>query len=152
MRSPRIWLIAAMIFGLIHAGFSIYWGFGGSALLDTVGQQMASELSEARWVLVAVGVTKGICAVMPVLLFSTGHAASPAWWWTCAVGAGVLLMWGGAGCVVAHLVLTGVVRSPEGIDYLGQLGHAWLWDPLFVLWGLFLTVGLLRLRPRRRVG
>ena len=58
------------------------------------------------------------------------------------VGAAVLIVWGGLNTVVGNLVLTGVIRPGSGYDRAGMIGHAWLWDPLFLAWGIALVMGL----------
>jgi hypothetical protein len=50
--------------------------------------------------------------------------------------------------VVAALVLTGAIR-PGGYDRDAVTGHALLWDPLFLAWGVFLSAGLALMRPVR---
>ena len=40
-------LFAAAAAGLVHAGFSLYWAFGGRRLLGTVGQWLV-DLARAR--------------------------------------------------------------------------------------------------------
>src|SRR5699024_6279354 len=43
--------------------------------------------------------------------------------------------------VTALAVLAGLINV-VGTDRLGQMGHAFLWDPLFTLWGIALAAGL----------
>jgi hypothetical protein len=50
--------------------------------------------------------------------------------------------WGGLNTVTANLVLAGVIRPDGGFDRPGMVGHAYLWDPLFLLWGAALVVAL----------
>lgn len=132
-----------MAAGLVHASFSVYWGFGGDWLLATIGQQMVSTFADRRSVLIFVGLVKASCAVAPYVLFRRGELSRRSWSWISWTGAAVLVVWGGAGCVAAHLVLGGVVRPDGGYDEAGQIGHAWLWDPLFLIWGLALMAGLM---------
>ncbi len=53
---------------------------------------------------------------------------------------------------MGNLVLAGAVAPDGGYDRAGQVGHAWLWDPLFLVWGIALVVGLLRLRTSDGTG
>ena len=48
-------------------------------------------------------------------------------------------------------VLAGWIPAAPDADLDGLKGHAWLWDPLFLLWGLALLGYLLLSRavPRR---
>lgn len=68
------------------------------------------------------------------------------------VSASVLIAWGGANTVVSNLVLAGVVTVDGPIDRPAVVGHAWLWDPLFLAWGVLLAVGLWLSRSRRPAG
>ena len=54
----------------------------------------------------------------------------------------VLIFWGGINTVVGNLVLGGAIEPSGGYDRPGMIGHAWLWDPLFLIWGTALAVGL----------
>ena len=58
--------------------------------------------------------------------------------------------WGGLNAVVAHLVLAGAIAPGADYDHAGMIGHAWIWDPLFALWGLALAVALVVGRPRHQ--
>ncbi|WP_203567878.1 hypothetical protein [Aestuariimicrobium ganziense] len=64
-------------------------------------------------------------------------------------GAAVLVGCGGLNTAVANLVLAGVLPRGDDFDRAGMVGHAWLWDPLFLLWGVALVVGLWATRQRR---
>jgi hypothetical protein len=63
-------------------------------------------------------------------------------------GAVLLILWGGVNTVTGNLVLSGIVEPDGGYDRDGMVGHAWLWDPLFLVWGAALAVGLWRTRRR----
>ncbi|MGI8459476.1 MAG: hypothetical protein ACR2LI_15380 [Propionibacteriaceae bacterium] len=58
-------------------------------------------------------------------------------------------MWGGLNTVTGNLVLAGVVHSAGGYDRDAMVGHAWLWDPLFLAWGIAVAVTLLLTRSTR---
>lgn len=128
--------------GLIHAGFSLYWALGGTWLLDTVGQ-WAIQLGRdkplaAFWGLLLIALVKAAAATLP-LLNAGGHLPWPRLWRTLSwIGGPFLTLYGGVNMGVAWLVLFGGVSSGE-IDRRAMLGHAALWDPLFLLWGLALT-------------
>ena len=57
-------------------------------------------------------------------------------------------MWGGLNTIVGNLVLAGAIVPEGGFDRTGMIGHAFLWDPLFAVWGLALAVALARRRGR----
>ena len=146
-------LVAAAAVGLVHAGFTIYWAVGGRWLLRTVGS-WAVELVDDRpgvagAVLGVVAVVKISGSLVPVLV-EAGRVGGRRRWraleWTGAV---VLLGYGLLNVVVAWAVLGGLVTSADGYDRSAELGHAALWDPLFLLWGLLLAAGLATTRTRR---
>lgn len=64
----------------------------------------------------------------------------------CWLGAATLVVWGGANAVVGNLVIGGVIASTDGFDRAGMIGHAYLWDPLFLAWGVALVAGLINSR------
>src|SRR5690625_7970421 len=70
VRIGRRFLWAALILGLVHAFWSFYWAFGGTWMLDTVGQwAVVSQLHEPVQtfsVLLSIGVVKTAAAVIPV--------------------------------------------------------------------------------------
>ncbi|MGO1553452.1 MAG: DUF3995 domain-containing protein, partial [Candidatus Corynebacterium faecigallinarum] len=64
-------------------------------------------------------------------------------------GSALLIVWGGVNTVTGNLVLSGLVEPDGGYDREGMIGHAWLWDPLFLVWGVALAAGLwFSRRPR----
>lgn len=135
--------------GLVHAAFSVYWGLGGTWLLTTLGADLVASFARMLWLIVIVGVVKASAAVAPWWLAHQGWPMPRLTRGVTWAGALVLLGWGGVGAVSANLVLAGVVEPDGGYDRDGMIGHAWLWDPLFVLWGLALVVGLRRSRGGR---
>lgn len=50
-RSP---LVLAALTGLVHAGFSAYWGLGGTWLLATLGARVLDAFAGLGWVLLLV--------------------------------------------------------------------------------------------------
>ena len=134
--------VLAGVLGTVHAGFSLYWGVGGTWLLGTLGERMVDAFAGWEWLLVPIGAVKLTAAWVPLLAASRGWPARRLVRGTCWTGAAVLVAWGGLNTVVGDLVLTGVVVPDDGYDRLGMVGHALLWDPLFLVWGLALAVGL----------
>ncbi|WP_432968274.1 DUF3995 domain-containing protein [Dactylosporangium sp. CA-233914] len=140
-------LMGAAVAGLTHAGFSLYWALGGRWLLPTVGQWAVNGARDAPvaagLLLVAVAAVK--CAVVAIpLTVSRRPLRRPGVWrafaWLAAV---VLTGYGALNSVVAWLVLGGVLRPEGGFDRQAMIGHAYLWDPLFLVWGVLLGAGLL---------
>lgn len=142
-------LVTAGVLGTVHAAFSVYWGLGGTWLVDTLGRRLVETFSGLGWVLLPVGLVKLVAAVAPVLLAALDWPARRLSRTVCWSGAGVLVAWGGLNTVVGNLVLAGAIVPDDGFDRPGMVGHAYLWDPLFLLWGLALAVGLLSSRRGR---
>lgn len=140
-------LSVAAVVGVVHGAFSIYWGFGGSWLIGTLGENLVEMWREHAVLLLPVGAVKIIAALVPLLLLS--HRAMTWLRMLCWAGAVVLILWGGINTVTGNLVLAGVVTPDGGYDREGMIGHAWLWDPLFLVWGVALAVGLRALRGGR---
>ena len=140
-------LVAAAVAGLIHAAFILYWALGGRWLLRTVGEWAVDYAREAPvaagMLLTTVAGVKCAVALVP-LLASRGLLPRPRAWrglaWLAAI---VLIGYGAVNSVVGWIVLGGVVRPEGGFDRQAMTGHAYLWDPLFLVWGLLLGVGLL---------
>jgi hypothetical protein len=132
--------------GAVHAGFSLYWALGGRWLLATVGQ-WAVDLSTDRPL--AAGITLGLVAAVKLLGATIpvgvayGRVPWP-WLWRGISWAGGLLLvaYGGINTIVALAVLAGVIRPEGGYDADAMRGHAYLWDPLFFLWGGALLLSL----------
>lgn len=144
-------LAAAAVLGIGHGLFSLYWAGGGQWLLSTVGD-VASQFDGRLWLLVPVGLVKVTAGLAPWLLARSGWPLAPLSRAVCWLGAAVLILWGGLSTVTAQLVLAGVIQPGGGFDRSSMLGHAWLWDPWFVAWGIVLVIGLVRSRrgPSRR--
>jgi hypothetical protein len=147
----------AAVVGLVHGGVSIYWGTGGAWLVDTLGEDLVEQWQQHPGVLLPVGVVKILAALLPLLLLRAPdkpvQPGQPVFWhrrlrvvsWAGAV---LLILWGGVNTVTGNLVLSGIVEPDGGYDRDGMVGHAWLWDPLFLVWGAALAVGLWRTRRR----
>jgi len=147
-------LMGAAVAGFLHAGFSLYWALGGRWLLPTVGQWALDYAREspvaAGFLLIIVAAVKCAVAIFPVLA-SQGKLARPRAWrglaWLAAI---VLTGYGTVNSIVAWLVLGDVLRPEGGYDRQSMIGHAYLWDPLFLVWGLLLGAGLFAGRGDRR--
>jgi hypothetical protein len=147
----------AAVAGTLHALASLSWALGSRWLLGTVGR-WAVDLADARPLLSAlglgaIGLAKLVAALVP-LLVAHGRMPWPRVWRGISWAGGlVLVLYGGVNTVVAQLVLAGAVRPDGGYDRVAMVGHAWLWDPLFLLWGGALVSWLVLSRrpaPRTR--
>ncbi|HET7356690.1 MAG TPA: DUF3995 domain-containing protein [Nocardioidaceae bacterium] len=147
MTARAAWpLQLAALLGMVHGLVSLYWAAGGDWLLSTLGERLVATFADMRWLLAPVGLVKLGFAWLPLLLVSRSWPHRRWWRPLCWCGAAVLIVWGGLNTVVGNLVLAGAVRPHGGYDHAGMVGHAWLWDPLFLAWGLALAVGLVRSR------
>lgn len=148
VRGPRALLLTALAaaFGFGHALISLYWATGGTGLLSTVGT-WAVELSEqepekAALVLLVVAAGKVTVAAAP-LLSVVGVLRTPRWLLALYVLAAVaLIFYGGVNTAAAWLVIGGVIAPDGPPDPGGLFGHAVLWDPWFLIWGILLAAGL----------
>lgn len=148
----RGWLVLAALAGTVHALFSLYWAIGGDWLLETLGERIVTTFADMRWVLLPVGLVKLVAALAPLWLDRRGWPLRPLSRGLAWLGALVLVVWGGLNTVVGQLVLSGAIQPDGGYDRPGMIGHAWLWDPLFLVWGLALLVHLVGTRGRREGG
>ncbi len=147
-------LVAAGAAALVHAGFSVYWAFGGRWLLDTVSAQASDLAAEspaaANAVVDSAAVVKAVAGVVPIVVEARARGAlrrvvrGVGW-----VGGAFLVLYGGVVAGVAVAVLTGQVDPGGPIDRRAMIGHAALWDPLFALWGALLLGGLWLTRQER---
>lgn len=142
---PAGFVVAAGL-GMVHAGVSLYWAAGGTFLLWSLGSDLLESFHGRQWLLVPIGAVKLIAAFAPVALAGWGGPARLLTRSVCWLGAVVLLLWGGVNTTVGNLVLAGVIRPESGFDRSGMVGHAYLWDPLFLAWGAALAVGLIATR------
>ena len=144
---------AAFAVGLLYAAISVYWGLGGSWLLDTVGASLTQPgRSASALVVLAVWCAVGLKVIASVLpLLAVGIGAARARWprliraltWVEAViltGYGLILT------AIGLLVQAGLIGTPGGADHRALAWHAYLWDPWFLVWGLLVTAALLRSR------
>lgn len=143
--------VGTVVFGGLHALSSLYWGLGGTALVETIGRAAVELRADPPWwifpALVLVGLLKVAGIVVPLAATNGRLRPGRVWRSLSWVGGLGLVLYGGVYTVVAHLALAGLFGEVE--DRPGMLGHAWLWDPLFLLWGACLLVALATTRPTR---
>ena len=150
MRVGRVFVWAALVLGLSHAAWSFYWAFGGTWMLDTVGQwAVVSQLDtpgQTFVVLLGIGLLKTAAAVIPVAV-EYGKLGGRRFWrlvsWVGGIG---LTIYGGIYAATAMTMLTGLVSPGAGYSKPVMYGHALLWDPLFFTWGLALVISLVLTR------
>jgi len=139
-----VWVAGAA--GVVHATASLYWAVGGQWLLATVGQ-WAVDLSaraplRAGIALGLVALVKLVAAAVPIAV-AYGKVRWRRFWRAVSwMGGSVLVIYGGINIVVSAAVLRGLIRPEDGYDLEAMRGHAYLWDPLFFLWGSALVLSL----------
>jgi hypothetical protein len=140
-------LMGAAVAGLTHAGFSLYWALGGRWLLPTVGQWAVTAAREAPVaagiLLIVVAAVKCSVVIVPLVASRRQLPRRGAWLAFAWLAAIVLTGYGALNSIAAWLVLGGALRPTGGIDRQAMIGHAYLWDPLFLVWGILLGAGLL---------
>ncbi len=141
---PLVWL--AGVAGITHAAFSLYWALGGQRLLATVGQ-WAVDLSadaplKAGAALGLIALIKVVAAVVPIAVAYERIPGRRPWRAVSWAGGSLLVVYGGVNVVVSNAVLLGVLDPDGGYDPVAMKGHAYLWDPLFLLWGGALVLSL----------
>ncbi|WP_258070782.1 DUF3995 domain-containing protein [Pseudoclavibacter sp. AY1F1] len=142
-RTARMLVLVAAAIGLVHAAFSAYWAIGGTWLLSTIGA-IAVEFSnraplESGLMLGAVALAKALAALIPVAVDAQRMPWPRVWRAISWVGGGGIVLYALVNIVVSGAVLLGVLVPDGGYDRDAMIGHALLWDPLFLVWGLALT-------------
>lgn len=149
-RTGLNYLVIASVIGFTHGMFSLYWSWGGTWLLDTVGHDVAAAFNDRGWLLALVGIVKLVAAVIP-LIATWKRWKSLGFWRTVSwAGAFVLTLWGGMNTLTASLVLWNVLPGGPSVDRPGLIGHALIWDPAFFFWGITLAAGLFLTRKSKR--
>jgi uncharacterized membrane protein len=144
-----------LIVGLLYAAVSVYWGLGGTRLLDTVGGSLEEQgragnpgVMLAVWAAVVV---KMIAAVLPLMALRglSSPARDRAVWVLAWAEAAVLIVYGLVHTAAGLLVQADVVHASATADRRALAWHAYLWDPWFLVWGLLVAAALLRGRYHR---
>jgi hypothetical protein len=140
---------AAFAVGLLYAAVSVYWGLGGTWLVDTVGGSLAklgrghnAGVIAAVW---GAAVLKLIAAALPLLALRhrSGSRRDRALWVLAWIAAGVLIAYGLVLTAVGLLVQADVIHASKTADHRALAWHAYLWDPWFLLWGALIAAALL---------
>lgn len=136
-------LLIATLVGLVHAGITFYWATGGQFLLSTVSDRATSIFDGNEQWLYPVGAVKALFALLPFLYLLMRRRLRRARI-VLGIGAVVLILWGGVNTVTANLNFFGVLDS--GTEGNELIGHAFVWDPLFFVWGMAVVVFLMSTR------
>lgn len=136
-------LLIATLVGLVHAGVTFYWAAGGQFLLSTVSDRATSIFDGNEQWLYPVAALKALFALLPLLYLLMRQRLRKARI-ILGIGALVLVLWGGINTVTANLNFFGVLNS--GAEGNELIGHAFVWDPLFFIWGMAVVVFLVSTR------
>ena len=147
--------LAGLAVGLAYAAISVYWAVGGRWLLNTVGIALsqpgqAGHLAAllAVWGAAAV---KAVATLLPLLAIGVWprtangglrRLARALTWIEAAILTGYGLVLTASGL----LVQAGVIKVAAPADRLAREWHAYLWDPWFLIWGIFVFLALWRSR------
>ncbi len=146
---PTAWAAyAACVVGVVFGIISFYWGSGGTLGLDTIGgkiEQMARAHDTAIFVAVwAAGVLKVVGAVLALALirpWGRRLARRPVviLGWLAAI---VLTLYGAVLVVGDALGASGAVTLSKPVAAKPLLWHLWVWDMLFLVWGILFAVAI----------
>ena len=143
---------AAFAVGLLYAAISVYWGAGGTWLLDTVGSGLGKGHGGSALVVFAVWLAVGlkvIAAVLPLPAVGAGAARVRRLHLIRAlacVEAAILTVYGLNSTAVGLLVQAGLIGTPADADHPALAWHAYLWDPWLLVWGVLAIAALFRSR------
>lgn len=145
--------VGAAVVGGAFTAVSLYWAFGGTALLDTVGGALEAQgraggvgIFAVVWMSV---VLKAVASVLPLLAVTARGGAARQWMRRAGWAAGGILT--GYGAVLTGgglLVVSGVIATSADADLRAIRWHAYLWDPWFLVWGVLVLATLARSRQR----
>ncbi|MCD8794868.1 DUF3995 domain-containing protein [Staphylococcus gallinarum] len=136
----NIGLYLFLIAGSIHSLFTFYWTFGGNLGLITVGdwtiQFKQNYGTKFLIILLFVGIFKLTATWIPYILNFKENKLIII---ISYIGGIILFIYGGLNMISGWLKLLGVID----VDFkLSIIGQAFIWDPLFLLWGLGILIFL----------
>jgi hypothetical protein len=134
--------LAALVVGLAYAAISVYWGFGGTWLVSTVGESLTRASAADLFAVWAAAALKLVAAVLPLLAIGQRLRVLT---WIVAV---ILTGYGFVLTFIGLLVQAGIIKAAPHADHRALEWHAYLWDPWFLVWGLLVSAALLQSRDR----
>lgn len=132
---------AAALWALLFAGLSFYWGLGGRRGATTLGPAIMAAAADPWFVAIGlwgvggvkvIGVLIALALIRPwpqPMLHRLLRGAAYA-------GGGLALLYGAASFVQHALMVTGVIRLPEGLGPAAARWHLLLWDPWWMVGGI----------------
>lgn len=147
-----VWFWIAAAFSIAHAIPSFYWAFGGTLLLETVGQWAVSASRDqpelVTFGLFVVGGVKLAAALIPLLADRQLLPLEGLWRGISWVGGPILMLYAALNMIGAVISLAGWV-DVAGADHTALWSRLLLWEPLFFAWGAALTWALICSRRSR---
>jgi hypothetical protein len=148
--------LAGLAAGLAYAAISLYWAAGGRWPLNTVGISLsqpgqAGHLAALLAVWAAAGL-KAVAAVLPLPAIGVWPRTANGGLRTLTrmltwIEAAILTGYGLVLTATGLLVQAGVINAAAHADHLALTWHAYLWDPWFLIWGIFVFLTLWQSRP-----
>lgn len=140
MRLKNLCLILFLFAGTLHSLATFYWSFGGELGLLTVGQWTLDLKSKygslVLFILFILGIFKLSATWMPLLLV---YKTNKFLMFISYIGAIILILHGGLNAFVGWLKFLNLLPR----QYIpSEIGQAFIWDPLFLIWGLSLLIFL----------
>ncbi|TDM07502.1 DUF3995 domain-containing protein [Macrococcus lamae] len=139
--------IVFLIAGTLHSLATFYWSYGGELGLATVGewtfklkQQYGNRILIGLFFL---GLFKLAATWLPAILYKKEVKALRL---ISYAGAVILIVHGGGNTIVGWLKFLNIIPRK---NTLSEIGQAFIWDPLFLIWGCSLLLFLLSTRVRR---
>lgn len=140
MKLKNICIILFLVAGTLHSLATFYWSFGGTLGLLTVGQWTVDLKSNygnlVLIILLILGIFKLSATWMPLLLVYKNNKLLMI---ISYIGAIILILHGGLNTFVGWLKFLNILPRKYTPSEIGQ---AFIWDPLFLIWGLSLLIFL----------
>lgn len=131
----------ACFWAMLFALMSFYWAAGGTFGVNTLGRTIQALAHDPGFIAIVwlTGIAKVVGGLFALTLARSWATWLPAGWkatlaWLGGIG---LTLYGGVQLLVEGLVLAGVVHVNGPIDWQGMRWHVWLWDPWWLLGGIF---------------
>jgi hypothetical protein len=137
---------------LLYAAVSVYWAFGGTVLLSTVGGWVEELARRGGVAAVAVGLLAAAVKIAGAILAlalvrpAGRRLRQRSLQAVAAAASGLLVLYGAVLVLAGVLVLTDAVTPARAVDRSALRWHVFCWDAWFLLWGLLLGLGVISRR------
>jgi hypothetical protein len=136
----NVGLYLFLISGSLHSLATFYWAFDGELGLETVGYWTIEFKQnygvEFLIILFFVGLLKLTATWTPIILLFKENILINI---MSYIGGSFLIVYGGLNSISGWLKILGIIPFDFKLSIIGQ---AFIWDPLFLLWGLGLLIFL----------